>query len=222
MIDRKEIIETNEMIDKDNFDVRTITMGISLFDCVADTGAGTSERVYKKITESAKNLVSVGREIESEYSVPIVNKRISITPVSLLGKSEADFLRIAAALDEAARACGVNFIGGYTALVHKGATASENAFLNTIPEALSTTERLCSSVNAASTRAGINMDAVKRMGEIIKQTAELTKERDAIGCAKFVVFANAVEDNPFMAGAFNGVGEGDRVINVGVSGPGAV
>jgi len=222
MIDRNEILETNEMIEKDNFDVRTITMGISLFDCAAGTGGGTSERVYKKITESAKDLVSVGDEIESEYGVPIVNKRISVTPVSLLGKTEDDFIQIATALDNAARDCGVNFIGGYTALVHKGATAAENAFLNTIPKVLSATERLCSSVNTASTRAGINMDAVKRMGKIIKQTAELTKERDAIGCAKFVVFANAVEDNPFMAGAFNGAGEGDRVINVGVSGPGAV
>jgi uncharacterized protein (UPF0210 family) len=222
MIDRNEILETNEMIDKDNFDVRTITMGISLFDCIAGEGAETAERVYKKIMAAAKNLVSVGREIESEYGIPIVNKRISVTPVSLLGKSEADFTQIAGALDRAAADCGVNFIGGYTALVHKGATDSENAFLNTIPEALSTTERLCSSVNAASTRAGINMDAVKRVGAVIKQTAELTRERGAVGCAKFVVFANAVEDNPFMAGAFNGVGEGDRVINVGVSGPGAV
>jgi uncharacterized protein (UPF0210 family) len=222
MIDRNAILETNEMIEKDHFDVRTITMGVSLFDCIAGDGQKTAEKIYAKITEAAKNLVSVGDEIESEYGVPIVNKRISVTPASLLGKSESDFLLIAGALDRAAETCGVNFIGGYTALVHKGVTASEDAFLETIPEALSTTERLCSSVNVATTRAGINMDAVKRMGAIIKKTAELTKDRNAIGCAKFVVFANAVEDNPFMAGAFNGVGEGDRVISVGVSGPGAV
>ncbi|MDR2577364.1 MAG: PFL family protein [Chitinispirillales bacterium] len=222
MIDRNAILETNEMIEKDHFDVRTITMGVSLFDCITGDGEKTAEKVYAKITEAAKNLVSVGCEIESEYGIPIVNKRISITPASLLGRTESDFLLIADALDRAAAACGVNFIGGYTALVHKGITASEHAFLETIPEALSKTERLCSSVNVATTRAGINMDAVKRMGGIIKQTAELTKGNNAIGCAKLVVFANAVEDNPFMAGAFNGVGEGDRVISVGVSGPGAV
>ena len=222
MIDRNEILETNEMIEKENFDVRTITMGISLFDCVDGDAKRTADNIFAKITESAANLVSVGCEIESEYGVPIVNKRISVTPVSLLARREPDFLLIAGALDRAAAACGVNFIGGYTALVHKGITACEDAFLETIPEALSSTERLCSSVNAASTRAGINMDAVRRMGAVIKRTAELTKERNAVGCAKFVVFANAVEDNPFMAGAFNGAGEGDRVINVGVSGPGAV
>jgi len=222
MINRTEILETNEMIEKDNFDVRTITMGISLFDCVDGDSKRTAENIYGKITAAAADLVSVGDEIESEYGVPIVNKRISVTPVSLLAKNEAGFLIIAGALDRAAAACGVNFIGGYTALVHKGATASESAFLSTIPEALSTTERLCSSVNAASTRSGINMDVIGRMGSIIKQTAELTKDSGAIGCAKFVVFANAVEDNPFMAGAFNGIGEGDKVINVGVSGPGTV
>jgi len=222
MIDRNEILETNEMIEKDCFDVRTITMGISLFDCVAEEGRRTAEMIRAKIAAAAKDLVAVGREIESEYGVPIVNKRISVTPASLLAKSEADFLLIAGALDGAAADCGVNFIGGYTALVHKGATTCEEAFINTIPEALASTARLCASVNAASTRAGVNMDAVRRMGAVVRRTAELTAGQDAIGCAKFVVFANAVEDNPFMAGAFHGVGEGDRVINVGVSGPGAV
>jgi hypothetical protein len=222
MIDRKEILETNEMIEKDNFDVRTITMGISLFDCVDGDGRRTADNIYAKITDTAKDLAAVGGDLENEYGIPIVNKRISVTPASLLARDEKGFLLIAGALDRAAAACGVNFIGGYTALIHKGTTAAEEAFLATIPEALSSTERLCSSVNAASTRAGINMNAVKRMGSIIKRTAELTKDRDAVGCAKFVVFANAVEDNPFMAGAFNGAGEGDKVINVGVSGPGAV
>jgi len=222
MIDRNEIIETNEMIEKDNFDVRTITMGISLFDCVDGDSSRTAENIYTKITNTAKDLVAVGDDLENEYGIPIVNKRISVTPASLLARDEKGFLQVAGALDKAAAACGVNFIGGYTALVHKGMTAAEDAFLSTIPEALSSTERLCSSVNVASTRSGINMNAVKRMGAVIKQTAELTKDKDAIGCAKFVVFANAVEDNPFMAGAFNGAGEGDRVINVGVSGPGAV
>ena len=222
MINRKEILETNEMIEKNNFDVRTITMGISLFDCIAEEGARTAELIHAKIAAAAKDLVAAGREIEREYGIPVVNERISVTPASLLAKNEADFLLIAHALDRAAAACGVNFIGGYTALVQKGATASEEAFINTIPEALATTERLCSSVNVASTRAGVNMDAVRRMGAVIRRTAELTAGQGAIGCAKFVVFANAVEDNPFMAGAFNGVGEGDRVINVGVSGPGAV
>jgi len=222
MIDRNEILETNEMIEKDNFDVRTITMGISLFDCIDGDSRKTAENIYTKITNTAKDLVAVGDDLENEYGIPIVNKRISVTPASLLAKDEKGFILVANALDKAAAACKVNFIGGYTALVHKGATAAEEAFLATIPEALSSTERLCASVNAASTRAGINMNAVRRMGGIIKKTAELTREKDAIGCAKLVVFANAVEDNPFMAGAFNGTGEGDRVINVGVSGPGAV
>ncbi|MCL2182050.1 MAG: PFL family protein [Chitinispirillia bacterium] len=222
MIDRNAIMETNEMIGKDNFDVRTITMGISLFDCIDGDSGKTAENIYAKITTAAKDLVAVGDEIESEYGIPIVNQRISVTPASLLARDETGFLRVANALDRAAAACGVNFIGGYTALVHKGVTAAEEAFLATIPEALSSTERLCSSVNVASTRSGINMNVVRQMGFIIRKTAELTKDNDAIGCAKFVVFANAVEDNPFMAGAFNGVGEGDRVINVGVSGPGAV
>lgn len=222
MIDSKEILETNEMIEKNNFDVRTITMGISLFDCVGDGGAATAQNVYRKITECAKDLVKTGNTIEREYGIPIVNKRIAVTPVSLLGKSGDDFLEIARALDRAAANVGVNFIGGYTALVQKGITACEQNFLNTIPEALATTERLCASVNAASTRAGINMDAISQLGEIIKKTAAMTADRNSIGCAKLVVFANAVEDNPFMAGAFNGVGEGDKVISVGVSGPGAV
>ncbi|MCL2218275.1 MAG: PFL family protein [Chitinispirillia bacterium] len=222
MIDRNEILETIEMIEKNNFDVRTITMGISLFDCIDGDSGRTAGNIRAKITGAAKNLVAVGDEIESEYGIPIVNKRISVTPASLLAKDEKGFLLVANALDRAAVECGVNFIGGYTALVHKGATAAEEAFLRTIPEALSSTERLCSSVNVASTRSGINMDAVKLMGAVIRETAELTKDKGAIGCAKFVVFANAVEDNPFMAGAFCGIGEGDRVINVGVSGPGAV
>jgi uncharacterized protein (UPF0210 family) len=222
MINNYEILETIKMINEHHLDIRTITMGISLFDCIGSTGKSTATKVYDKIVRSAHDLVAVGDKIEKIYGVPIVNKRVSVTPISLIGATHQNYIELAKALDRACKEIGVNFIGGYTALVQKGATKFENLFIDTIPEALSVTDRVCSSVNVASTRAGINMDAVKKMGIIIKETAEKTAGMSSIGCAKFVVFANAVEDNPFMAGAFHGVGEGDRIINVGVSGPGVV
>ncbi len=226
MINFFEVAETNEMIDKENLDVRTITLGISLLDCVdADLGK-CKERIYQKIIRAAGNLVAVGEEISQEFGIPIVNKRISLTPVALVGgaccRTAADFVSIAKVLDQAAHEVGVNFIGGYSALVAKGMTEADRLLMESIPEALACTERVCSSVNLGSTRAGINMDAVRMMGDIIKRTAELTKERDSMGCTKLVVFCNAPDDNPFMAGAFHGVTEADRVINVGVSGPGVV
>ena len=210
------------MVSSQHLDVRTITMGISLLDCIADTTSETCDRIYDKITTKAKNLVKVGNDIQNEFGVPIVNKRISVTPVSLVTARTGNSIDVAKVLDKCAEEVGVDFIGGYSALVQKGMTDFEKEFLYTIPQALAQTQRLCSSVNVASTKTGINMDAVKIMGEIIKETAYLTREQDSIGCAKFVVFANAVEDNPFMAGAFHGVGEADTVINVGVSGPGVV
>lgn len=222
MINKKEILETIEMIDRQKLDVRTITMAISLFDCTAGTEREVCGRVYDKIVRYAKNLVKTGDEIAREYGVPIVNKRISVTPVSLIGAGTGADYALALALDKAAKETGVDFIGGYSALVHKGMTAYERRFLESIPSALTGTDKVCSSVNAAATKAGINMDAVRMMGAVIKKTAYNTRERDSIGCAKLVVFANAVEDNPFMAGAFCGAGEGDAVINVGVSGPGVV
>lgn len=226
MISINEVIETNEMIQNLNLDVRTITMGISLLDCVGANLKETCDKIYEKITSSAKNLVSTGEEISRKYGIPIVNKRISVTPIALIGgsvcKSIDDFVEIAKTLDAAADVCGVNFIGGYSALVCKGMTAADELLIRSIPKALSVTNRVCSSVNTGSTKTGINMDAVKLIGEIILETAELTKENDSIGCAKFVVFCNAPDDNPFMAGAFHGVTEADRVINVGVSGPGVV
>lgn len=226
MLNINEVIETNKMIHEMNLDVRTITMGISLLDCVSESLEDVCTKIHDKITTKAKNLVQVGREIEREFGIPIVNKRISVTPIALVGgsccKTPQDFVRIAEELDRCAREVGVNFIGGYSALVNKGMTYADKLFLQSIPEALATTERVCSSVNVGSTKTGINMDAVKMLGEIIVETAEKTKDRDGIGNAKFVVFTNAPDDNPFMAGAFHGVTEADCVINVGVSGPGVV
>lgn len=217
-----EIMETLNMIKEENLDIRTITMGISLLDCIGDDPAISSEKVYDKITRLAENLVSTGEDIEKEFGIPIINKRISVTPISIVAGSSGGYLKFAKALDRAASETGVNFIGGYSALVQKGYTRGDREFIETIPEALSTTERVCSSVNIGSTKAGINMDAVAQMGRIIKKAAEASKENDGFACAKLVVFANAVEDNPFMAGAFHGTGEGEAVINVGVSGPGVV
>ncbi len=226
MIDIYEVSETNRMIAQMNLDVRTITLGISLLDCIDDDLEVLCGNIYDRITTVAKDLVSVGQEIEKTYGIPIVNKRISVTPVALAGaaacKTAEDFTEIAKTLDKAAHAVGVNFIGGYSALVSKGMTVSDELLIRSIPEALAVTERVCSSVNLGSTRTGINMDAVRLMGEIIKDTAEHTKEQDSLGCAKLVVFCNAPDDNPFMAGAFHGVTEADAVINVGVSGPGVV
>ncbi len=220
MIETGEILQTMEMIREQNFDIRTITLGINLLDCSHPDADECARRVYDKICRVAKNHVRTGENIERELGIPIVNKRISVTPVSLI--CQADPRPIAKALDAAAKEMGVNFLGGYSALMHKGATRADERLLDSIPEVMATTERLCSSVNIGSTRAGINMDAVAQMGRIIKQTAEMTADNDSLGCAKLVVFCNAVEDNPFMAGAFCGVGEPEAVINVGVSGPGVV
>lgn len=222
MLSDKEILETMGMVSSQHLDVRCITMGISLLDCISGSADETARRVYDKVASYAKDLVSVGDRIATMYGVPVVNKRVSVTPVSLIGAASGGYREIAQAMDRAAAETGIDFIGGYTALVQKGATPGEEAFLATIPETLASTEKVCSSVNVASSRAGINMDAVKEMGEIVKKTAYLTRDRDSLGCAKLVVFANAVEDNPFMAGAFHGTGEADKVINVGVSGPGVV
>jgi len=224
MLNFKDILTTQDMIDKRHLDIRTITMGISLLDCT-DTDIRTCARkIYDKITRQAESLVKVGQDIEWEFGIPIVNKRISVTPMAIIGNScNADsYVPLAIAMDEAAKACGVNFIGGFSALVQKGCTKGDWILMDSIPEALKATERVCSSVNVGSTRAGINMDAVAKMGQIIKKTAELTADNDGLGCAKLVVFANAVEDNPFMAGAFHGIGEPECVLNVGVSGPGVV
>ena len=220
MIEVNEILQTMQMIHEQHFDIRTITMGISLLSCKRNTDRETAEAVYEKVTRLAKNLVRVGNELESELGVPIVNKRISVTPVSMI--SGDDPMQIAVALDKAAQEVGVTFIGGFGALMHKGATRAEEILLEAMPEVFAKTERLCGSVNVGSTRSGINMDAVRKMGHVIKKTAELTADTDAFGCAKIVVFCNAVEDNPFMAGAFHGVGEPECVVNVGVSGPGVV
>ncbi len=226
MINISEVIETNKMIEKENLDVRTITLGISLLDCIDSNADAVCDKVYKKITSVAKDLVKTGKEIEKKYAIPIVNKRISVTPIALVGgaacRETGDFVKIARTLDDAAKEVGVNFIGGYSALVSKGMTAADELLIRSIPEALASTDRVCSSVNVGSTKTGINMDAVRLMGEIIKQTAEYTKDNDSLGCAKLVVFCNAPDDNPFMAGAFHGVTEADAVINVGVSGPGVV
>lgn len=226
MININEVIETNTMIEKENLDVRTITLGISLLDCISDNLDTLCENIYQKITTLAKDLVKVGSEIEKEYAIAIVNKRISVTPISLIGASSAktidDYVKIAKTLDRAAKKVGVNFLGGYSALVSKGMTKAEETLIASIPLALSSTDNVCASVNLASTKTGINMDAVALMGKIIKETAYLTKERDSIGCTKLVVFCNAPDDNPFMAGAFHGVTEADCVINVGVSGPGVI
>ena len=226
MLNMFEVAETNEMIEKENLDVRTITLGISLLDCIDSDLDRLNEKIYEKITSSARDLVKTGEEISREYGIPIVNKRISITPIALIGgaacKTKEDFVTIAKTLDRAAKTVGVNFIGGYSALVSKGMTAADRLLIESIPMALSSTELVCSSVNLGSTRTGINMDGVRLMGDIIKETAELTKENDSLGCAKLVVFCNAPDDNPFMAGAFHGVTEADKIINVGVSGPGVV
>ena len=224
MLNRNDILETINMIHTDHLDIRTITMGISLLDCASDDAAVFAGKIYDKITRRAEKLVETGLEIEKEYGIPIVNKRISVTPVAIAGGAlDRDGLKRAAlSLDRAAKATGVNFIGGYSALVQKGSSPADDALIASIPEVLAETELVCSSVNVASTKAGINMDAVEKMGHIIKEAAKLTADKDCMGCAKLVVFANAPEDNPFMAGAFHGVSEGDCVINVGVSGPGAV
>ncbi|MBD5488892.1 MAG: PFL family protein [Lachnospiraceae bacterium] len=226
MINIFEVAETNEMIEKENLDVRTITLGISLLDCIDADLKLVNEKIYHKIYDSAKDLVATGEYISDEYGIPIVNKRISVTPIALVGgaacKSPEDFVSIAHTLDKVAHEVGVNFIGGYSALVSKGMTAADEMLIRSIPKALSTTERVCSSINVGSTKTGIDMDAVKLMGEVIIQTAEATKEEDSLGCAKLVVFCNAPDDNPFMAGAFHGVTEADKIINVGVSGPGVV
>ena len=226
MINLFEVAETNKMIEQENLDVRTITLGISLLDCMDHDIDVLCENIYKKITTVAKNLVSTGKQIEMKYGIPIVNKRISVTPIGFVGsnacKSIAGFVKIAKTLDKCAHETGVNFIGGYTAIVSKGMTKAEELLIRSIPEAMKVTSNVCSSVNVGSTKTGINMDAVKLMGEIIHETADLTKENDSIGCAKLVVLCNAPDDNPFMAGAFHGVSEADAIINVGVSGPGVV
>ncbi len=223
MLNSFDILETIKMIEEEHLDIRTVTMGISLRDCCGSDINRVADKVYDKITRCAGKLVSTVEQIERELGIPIINKRVSVTPVSmLLDACDGDPVIVARALDRAASTVGVNFIGGYSALVHKGETVGDKRLIDSIPQALCDTERVCSSVNVATTKAGINMDAVAQMGEIVKQAAYLTRDRDSIGCAKFVVFANAVEDNPFMAGAFHGVGEGECVINVGVSGPGVV
>ena len=224
MLNQKEILSTIEMIDQQHLDIRTITMGISLLSCCDPDPRRACEKVYEKICRSAEHLVKTGQDIEDEFGIPIVNKRISVTPMALVaGASETeDYVPFALALDRAARTCGVNFIGGWSALVQKGLTRADHRLIRSIPEALAQTELVCSSINVGSTRAGINMDAVALMGRVIRETADRTADRDGLGCAKLVVFCNAVEDNPFMAGAFHGAGEAEAVINVGVSGPGVV
>ena len=224
MLNVKDILSTQDMIDKRHLDIRTITMGISLLDCTDTDVDKCAAKIYEKIVRRAENLVKVGQEIEWEFGIPIVNKRIAVTPIAIVGSScDTDsYVPLAIAMDKAAEACGVNFIGGFSALVQKGSTHGDEILMNSIPEALRQTKCVCASVNVGSTRAGINMDAVAKMGNIIKKTAEVTADNDGLGCAKLVVFANAVEDNPFMAGAFHGVGEPETVLNVGVSGPGVV
>lgn len=224
MLSRMEIVETNKMIKESNLDVRTITMGISLMDCADSDLTKFNQKIYDKITKKAENLVKTGEDIARQYGIPVVNKRISVTPISIAaaGCKADSYVSVAETLDRAAKEVGVNFIGGFSALIHKGCTPGDEILINSIPEALAVTDMVCSSVNVGTSRNGINMNAVKRMGEIILDAAERTKDRSCIGCAKLVVFCNAVEDNPFMAGAFHGVGEKDCVINVGVSGPGVV
>lgn len=226
MININEVLETNKMIEKENLDVRTITLGISLLDCIDSDLDRLNDKIYNKITTAAKNLVATGEAIEKEFGIPIVNKRISVTPIALVGgsacRTSGDFASIAKTLDRARKDVGVNFLGGYSALVSKGMTQADELLLRSIPQALAETELVCSSVNLGSTKTGIDMDAVRLMGDIIKETAERTKDNDSIGCSKLVVFCNAPDDNPFMAGAFHGVTESDAIINVGVSGPGVV
>ena len=224
MLNMFEVIETNNMIEHEKLDVRTITMGISLLDCCDSDLETLNQKIYNKIISKAKNLVSTGEEISRDFGIPIVNKRVSVTPIALVGgaacKTPDDFVTIARTLDRAAKEIGVNFIGGYSALVSKGMTPAEENLIRSIPKALAETERVCSSINVGSTKTGLNMDAVRLMGEIVKKTAEATRENDSLGCAKLVVFCNAPDDNPFMAGAFHGVTEEDAIINVGVSGAG--
>ncbi len=224
MLNQNDILSTIEMIDQQHLDIRTVTMGISLLDCCDPDPVRACQKIYDKIAKSAEKLVKTGEDIEREFGIPIVHKRISVTPMAVVaGASDTeDYVPFALAMDRAAGACGVNFIGGYSALVQKGMTKADEKLIRSIPEALASTELVCSSVNVGSTKAGINMDAVALMGRIVKETAARTADRDGLGCAKLVVFCNAVEDNPFMAGAFHGVGEAERVINVGVSGPGVV
>jgi len=226
VINIQEVIETNKMIEKENLDVRTITLGISLLDCIDADLQECKKKIYNKITTVAEKLVETGNLIEKEYKIPVVNKRISVTPIALVGgaccKKPEDFVEIAETLDAAAKTVGVNFLGGYSALVSKGMTTADKNLILSIPKALAKTERVCSSVNVGSTKTGINMDAVKLLGEIVLQAAQETKEADSLGCAKLVIFCNAPDDNPFMAGAFHGVTEADAIINVGVSGPGVV
>ncbi|OCF94921.1 PFL family protein [Gilliamella apicola] len=223
-METKQILETIKMIEEEKLDIRTITMGISLLDCIDSDGEKARQKIYDKITRLAKNLVKVGEQITSEFGIPIINKRISVTPMSLIAgaSNDKDYVAFAKTLDDAAKAVGVNFIGGFSALVQKGYHKGDEILIKSIPQALAQTERVCASVNVGSTQTGINMDAVKQMGQIIKEAAALTADNSSMACAKLVVFANAVEDNPFMAGAFHGVGEADCVINVGVSGPGVV
>ncbi len=226
MINIREVSETNDMIEKENLDVRTITMGISLLDCIDSDLDKLCENIHNKIYNSAKDLVATGEQISKEFGIPIVNKRISVTPIAIVGgaacKTSEDFVKIAKTLDKVAHEVGVNFIGGYSALVSKGMTKADELLIRSIPQALSQTELICSSVNVGSTKTGINMDAVRLMGEMVLETAKASEHIEVNGCAKLVVFCNAPDDNPFMAGAFHGVTEADRIINVGVSGPGVV
>ena len=224
MLNHSDIMSTVDMIDHQHLDIRTITMGISLLDCADPDPAACARKIHDKICRQAEHLVATGCQIERELGIPIVNKRISVTPIALVASAceTEDFVPFARAMDQAAKTCGVDFIGGFSALVHKGMASGDRRLIAAIPQALAETELVCSSVNVATTKAGINMDAVRLMGQAIKQTAELTKDQDGLGCAKLVVFCNAVEDNPFMAGAFHGVGEADAVVSVGVSGPGVV
>lgn len=226
MINMYEVNETNKMIEQENLDVRTITLGISLLDCIDSDLQQVNRKVYEKITRLARHLVETGEDISKEFGIPVVNKRISVTPIALIGgaacKSPEDFVTLAQTLDKAAKEVGVNFIGGYSATVCKGMTRADELLIRSIPEALAATERVCSSINLGSTKTGINMDAVRLMGDIVLETAHATKEQDSLGCAKLVVFCNAPDDNPFMAGAFHGVTEAEAIINVGVSGPGVV
>ncbi len=223
-VSKEEVLETVRMLETENLDIRTITMGINILDCRSLNGETTGRAIYEKITRRANELVKVGEDIEKEYGIPIINKRISVTPIALVGDgfSCQEMVTIGSYLDKAASDTGVNFLGGFSALVHKGFSRGDLALIEAIPETLSSTSRVCSSINLATTKAGINMDAVYMMGEIIKKTAELTADQDGLGCAKLVIFCNAVEDNPFMAGAFHGVGEPETVLNIGISGPGVV
>ena len=224
MLNHSDIMSTVDMIDHQHLDIRTITMGISLLDCADPNPEACARKIHDKICRQAEHLVQTGCQIERELGIPIVNKRISVTPIALVAAAceTEDFVPFARAMDRAAKTCGVDFIGGFSALVHKGLASGDRRLISAIPQALAETELVCSSVNVATTKAGINMDAVRLMGQAIKKTAELTKAQDGLGCAKLVVFCNAVEDNPFMAGAFHGVGEADAVVSVGVSGPGVV